>query len=192
MSVSFYAAQHDSDIAGWSIKCACLTVATGIIAETSSGTEAMLPTRTPICGDQLCATESGWVTPVLTLESPVVNLSNTNARFVLDNLGLGAVEELFGGLPAEQFLGRVLTALAVAPTDEGVPAHDTDGVLVEEPMEALLEAIVAAPTNAAPVPDAAARWIECGRRPGYLQDVVERLHEVAQWAIDHGRDVLWD
>ncbi|MGW1976702.1 hypothetical protein [Streptomyces sp. NPDC001889] len=53
-------------------------------------------------------------------EVPDVCLSNANARFVLDALGLGG-GDLTGTAAARDFLGRCLVALAAAPADAGVP-----------------------------------------------------------------------
>lgn len=114
-------------------------------------------------------------------ELPEVNVSVYNAMTLLDALGVDyryeptederehdclglAGVELVGGLDAQDFMGRVLTALAVAPQSAEVPAH----------------AAVGAPNV-----------VNCGRREGYLQEKLVALHEVAQFAADHGRDVQW-
>ena len=90
-----------------------------------------------------------------------INVSSANAVVLCDALGINLAEEGWcGSLPAEDFLGRVLVALAVQPSDEGIPTHE--------------------------VPTGGVRWIECGRRPGYIQDRLAQLHELAEWAVAHG------
>ncbi|WP_206663661.1 hypothetical protein [Prescottella subtropica] len=95
-------------------------------------------------------------------DAPEVNMSNTNAVMLLDLLGLDT--EGFGDCPADDFLGRVLVASALSPADEGVPAHAVGG----NP-----------------------RMIDCGRRPGYIQERLGDLHRLAAWAVENGRTVQW-
>ncbi|MBC3189467.1 hypothetical protein H7X46_00080 [Pseudonocardia sp. C8] len=71
---------------------------------------------------------------------------------------------LVGELPAEQLLGRVELALALAPADPGVPTHALN---------------------------AAGTVVDCGRPAGYLQDRLGDLREVALFARDQDRDVIW-
>jgi hypothetical protein len=90
-----------------------------------------------------------------------INVSSANAVVLCDTLGINLAEEGWcGSLPAEDFLGRVLLALAIQPSDEGIPAHE--------------------------LPTGGVRWVECGRRPGYIQDRLAQLHELAAWAVAHG------
>lgn len=94
-----------------------------------------------------------------------INMSSSNAAVVCGALGIDLAEEGWcGSLPAEDFLGRVLMALAIQPSDEGVPARDDT------------------------VPGQV-RWIECGRRPGYIQERLAQLHELAQWAVAHQAEI---
>lgn len=112
---------------------------------------------------------------------PEVNVANTNAMDVLDALGVDfrfepteeererdffglAGVELVGTLDAGDFMGRVLTALAVAPASAEIPMH----------------AAVGAPN-----------MIRGYREEGYVQNRLNELHEVAQFAMDHGREVTW-
>lgn len=53
-----------------------------------------------------------------------VNVSNGNARVVLDALGF-VEDDLYGELDAELFLGRILLAEAVSPVDAGRPTVRT-------------------------------------------------------------------
>lgn len=108
--------------------------------------------------------------PILDMQdggnAPCVNVSNANATTLLDLLGIEHDPcDLFGDLPADGFLGRVLIAQALA----GTAADDEGGV-------------------------PAVRYgntIECGRRPGYLAERLAELHEVASWAKAHGGVVAW-
>lgn len=95
-----------------------------------------------------------------------VNMSSSNAAHVCASLGLD-LEDLgwCGSLAAEDFLGRVLVALAVLPVDAGMPRHE----LPREP--------------------GTVRWIECGRPEGYAQDRLGQLRELADWAIAHGAEI---
>jgi hypothetical protein len=87
-----------------------------------------------------------------------VNMSNSNAATVCAALGLDLNElDWCGTLPAEDFLGRILVALAVSPVDAGVPVHE--------------------------VPGPGARFIECGRPEGYTQQRLGQLRELADWAV---------
>ncbi|WP_328973604.1 hypothetical protein [Streptomyces sp. NBC_00239] len=66
-----------------------------------------------------------------------------------------------GQMPAEEFLGRVLIALALTPEDAGVEGY-WDG-----------------------------RWFTGGRSAGHLQMRLLELHALAQWCALRGRDVAW-
>jgi hypothetical protein len=93
-----------------------------------------------------------------------VNMSNANAARVCETLGIDLDEEGWcGSLPAADFLGRVLMALAVLPVDAGVPWHE--------------------------VPGPGARMIECGRPEGYTQDRLGQLRELADWAVAHDAEI---
>lgn len=96
-------------------------------------------------------------------ETPSANMANSNARDVLSTLGIPD-EDLCGGMDPSDFLGRVLTGLALAPESAEIPTHAALG---------------------------ATNLITCGREAGYVQDRLRDLHEVAQFAIAHNRDVVW-
>lgn len=94
---------------------------------------------------------------------PEVNMANGNAAQILDLLG---VDDIDGGvLPAQDFLGRVLLAQALASAtvdDEHGRPDFTDG-----------------------------RWYHGGRRPGYIAGKLAELHEVAIWAAERDVEVVW-
>lgn len=99
--------------------------------------------------------------------SPEVNLSNVNARLLLEHLGLDDIDgDLFGNCPAHDFLGRVLMAVAISPKDEGVPLHEE-------------------------LTRRGARSINAGRAPGYLQDRLGELRSLAECAIQKKLQVVW-
>lgn len=94
---------------------------------------------------------------------PSVNMANGNAEDVLDALGINR-HDISGSMPARDFLGRILMALAVAPESAPIPAHTMGGA-----------------TNV----------VRCERAPGYVQDRLRDLHEVAEFAIAHDRPITW-
>lgn len=90
--------------------------------------------------------------------SEEVNMANANATRVLSVLGY---DELAGNAEADDFLGRVLVALALVPVDAGRPAT------------------------------AEGRFVDCGRRVGYVQERLEELRELAEGARLRGLPVYW-
>ncbi|MFE6714043.1 hypothetical protein [Streptomyces sp. NPDC057695] len=87
-----------------------------------------------------------------------VNMANANAARVLDVLGY---DELAGDAEADDFLGRVLVALALVPADTGRP------------------------------PTAEGRFVDCGRRAGYVLERLEDLRVLAEEARASGLPVYW-
>lgn len=114
---------------------------------------------------------------LLTTTSPEdleVNMSNSNAHRVCQALGIELDPDWCGNSDAEVFLGRVLLALALSPADEGIPAHEIPfGV------------------PGRPAWTGQARFIECGHAPGYLQDRLAQLRELADWAVANQAVVMW-
>lgn len=82
-----------------------------------------------------------------------VNMSNTNAALVCATLGIELEPDWDGEMDAPLFLGRVVMAMALAPSDEGMPSYEHVGP--------------------------GARMIEGARRPGYVQDRLLALHALA-------------
>lgn len=106
---------------------------------------------------------------------PTMNLANGNAANVLGALNLVSAErgmsrdpfntdELAGFADAELVLGCALAYLAVEPEDAGLVPH------------ALNER---------------GNFMDAGRRPGYLQEKLQVIVEIATWARDHGRRFEW-
>jgi hypothetical protein len=93
-----------------------------------------------------------------------VNFHNEGAGRVLEVLGFtpDPEEGLVGACEVDDFLGRVMVALAAAPEDEGMPAFDM---------------FPGAP---------GARMIQAAREPGDLQRRLRQLRDLAESAIDQG------
>lgn len=180
MSVTFEPAHTESDQVGWNVthyvdngdEWVC-EVVSGPYESYRLAEQALLEHNVR-CELTDCAAYGGGTEMVLAAEmadAPSINLSNANAAFVLETLGLLAHYEngdvdLSGECSGEDFLGRVLVADALSPVDEGVPAYD------------------------ASVADSG-RFIECGRRPSYLQSRLDSLREVAEFCRTYGREVTW-
>ena len=99
-------------------------------------------------------------------EDLIINMCNGNAVRVTEALGIDLEDEGWcGSMSAKDFLGRVVMALALAPVDEGMPSYDHVGP--------------------------GARMIEGARRPGYLQERLGQLHELAQWAVANEAEVWY-
>lgn len=99
------------------------------------------------------------ITDLPAAEDLAVNMSNSNAAVVCAALGID-LDELgwCGSLPARDFLGRILIALAVNPSDAGRPAT-----------------VDAAPGRAT--------FIDCGRPEGYVEERLGWLRALADWAV---------
>lgn len=114
---------------------------------------------TPSCGDEFCSAYPASIiefTPVVHL-----NVTSSNAKMLLDTLGVVETGDLTGEMDAEDFLGRILIALGVNPTDAGVPAT-RDGF-----------------------------WNTMGRNEGYTDARLLELEEVARYAVDNKLTVSW-
>lgn len=133
-------------------------------------------------GEEYYCSEAAFTNACETVgEVPETNVAVGNATDILDALGVDfrfeptpeeaandlfgiAGVELCGTLNAEDFMGRVLTALALAPESAEIPSH----------------AAVGAPNI-----------IRGHREEGYVQNRLRELHEIAQFAINHDRQVTW-
>jgi hypothetical protein len=106
------------------------------------------------------------------LTTPELNMSNVNAREILATLGLQDDDDLCGETSADDFMGRVLMALAVAPADAGMPTYD-DSTYNEDGSRI------------------GAQYIRCGRVENYTQIKLTELHEIAEWAQRNETTVSW-
>lgn len=93
-----------------------------------------------------------------------VNMCNANAHHILTLLGVTPGEDMCGVLDAEDFLGRVLIAQAVAPSDAGTPTHQ------DARMGTLIHG---------------------GRPAGYTERVLGELRIIAETAHRNGKVVAW-
>jgi hypothetical protein len=96
-----------------------------------------------------------------------VNVSNANARALLDRLGIEA-GDLFGETTPEDLLGRALVG-NVGRDDGGVDAVETPGEWF----------------------GGGATMIDCGIRPGYFEDRMAALVALATHARDHDLMIGW-
>lgn len=105
------------------------------------------------------------IRPLPAAEELEVNMSNSNAARVCASLGIDLEAEGWcGGMPAEDFLGRVLLALAIEPEDAGVPVT-----------------VDSAPGRGT--------FVDCGRAEGYLQERLGQLRELADWAVANKAEI---
>lgn len=88
-----------------------------------------------------------------------VQLSNTNAYMLLESLGLTG--KIFGQIPSEEFAGRVLLAMALLPSDDGMETFQEGNIVYG------------------------------GRQPGYTQVKLAKLIELSNWAMKHKAEVTW-
>ena len=120
-----------------------------------------------ICGDEYCANCPMFIVAVESDPSPSMNVSEANARHLAGLLGYGEDSESPGGCATgEDFLGRILLAQAVNPADAGVPVTTTRA-------------------------SGGLTLIDCGRAPGYSEDRLAALRELADFAADRGRTIQW-
>jgi hypothetical protein len=107
-----------------------------------------------------------------------VNLANTNAIRVIGVLGfpLDDEEGCVGDATADDFLGRVLVALAVAPRDEAMPAYR----LTQAEQSPVVRELCGG----------AAVW-QGPRREGYLQEKLIALETLARFCVEQNYAVLW-
>lgn len=128
----------------------------------------------PGCFDPegIASSSDGYYVETVTTDggqAPHINIANINAVGILGLLGYAEDGEvdLCGSCGADEFEGRVLTALALTPADAGLPDYEIAG-------------------------KGGATIVECGRRPGYHQDILGRLLELADWSRGRQRTVCWN
>lgn len=124
-----------------------------------------------VCGDEdYCGFGQMFIHPIESDPAPSLNVSNANARHLLDLLGFSSESDqdgdLSGSTTAEDFLGRVLLAQAVNPADAGVPVLEETG-------------------------QGGMTLVKMGRRVGYSEDRLESLRELADFAVSRGRAIQW-
>lgn len=177
MTVTFAPAETESDLLGWNVTHFIdgdVDVVSGPYEDYHDAELALLEHNVR-CSIEDCVYYGGSIGAELAGEmaqAPSLDVSNANAVLVLRALGLlpnGSAEQewdLSGVCSAEDFLGRVLLASVLSPADEGVPAFDNSA-------------------------DGSARFIESGRRVGYLEDRLSSLRELAEFCCTYDREVTW-
>jgi hypothetical protein len=127
MSVTFFVPTTPE---AWAIACSCGDVC-AVSSYTTYGEayDALLVGVAPICGDDFCAAYRPSVVPASTeAPAPEVNVSNVNARLLLDMLGLDSID-CVGTLSGIDMLGRVLMAQGASVVDAGIPVTQTGNVI---------------------------------------------------------------
>lgn len=167
MAIDFNPETFEADFDGFRLTCSCGASSTARLGDTEDDALATPIEQHPRCASSFCAEEPPVVRLYSPLTWPVVNITSLNARPVLDALGYPREidPDMWGSCEPGDFLGRILMAQAIAPVDEGLEAHQAPGL--------------------------GAPWIHCGRDAAHLQRTLASLVEVAEWARDHGRLVVW-
>lgn len=168
MSVTFATALAENPVFTYAIVCPSCEDAKSVPADNYEQALVLLVAHQDgVMVVSGCAQEPYYCDPSLEMTepesagAPQLNVTNINAVFLLEHLGFPAGDELVGSIDADDLLGRVLIAEALAPEDEGVESTQ-DGLMTY-----------------------------CGRQPGYLQDRLAELREVAEGARKLGRKVQW-
>lgn len=163
MSVTFAIEQERT---AWIHECGCGATASAQPFESYMDAYLTQGLVAP-CTDEYCAMYAPFVKGAPTeADALEINVSNVNARVLLENLGFSILDEdgeldLCGSAAGADLLGRVLLAQALVPTDAGVPAVQTGN------------------------------FIDCGRHEGYMDERFEQLSALATWAATHNAKVVW-
>lgn len=168
MSTTFYAA-IDIDAPDTTVRRLTCEVI-GVMGEWTGYAKAygIADAHKVVCSNLLCQQYGPTIDEVT--DAPEVNVGRLNDAMILEALGYPTEDgDLSGADTAEAFLGRVLVALAISPEDEGMPMRELVG------NERLF----------------GCRETHMGRRPGYLQDVLGRLRDLAETCRNRGVDVHW-
>jgi len=172
MSVTFSPAFADSDITGFTAECWGDWDHPTIVVDAATYEAARVQVEAHKALCQECDTHGLYPTAVTGV--PEVNMSNSNAVFILGLLGVSSEyelmgeshQELVGSMAAAVFAERVAFAGVVGGGDTGtttVTYRDAGGPTI----------------------------VECGRPAGYADERLAQLAEVAAWAAGHGREVVW-
>lgn len=167
MSVSIFAGEVEGLAVSSIIECGCGEFRSSAFASREEAYSAISSgSVVTACGDDYClALGTLFVSPEVA--EPEVQMANLNASEVFPLLGIDLAEsDWCGSMPADDFKGRVLLALALAPEDTGREA---------EPMgHAVLGIGMRAP-----------------REAGYTQARLAMMLEVADLALARGTEVCW-
>lgn len=164
MSVTFGLTYSETTTNQWEVSCSCGSAAHESVFSTRD--DAVFAafvdnSANPSCGDEFCAAFPLTITLQDSSEFYEVNVSNLNARAILEVLGFVNDDDLVGTVSADDFLGRVLVAMMLNPADAGVPVT-TDGSV-----------------------------INCGRTEGYMDGILMQLQTLAQYAANENHSISW-
>lgn len=183
MSVTFEAQM--SVITGWTVRCACGDGAGPTFGDYQDGyayltmmiEDESLRVALPGCEDpETCLMYRLCLTAREEDPSPSINMSNTNSLDLFDALGLNTcsvdaygktiVESPWdgGSVPAADFMGRVLLAMAVMQSDSG----QSEIGRVESASDVI-----------------------CAQRLGYVNGRLADMHQLAEFAVARSLPVNW-
>jgi hypothetical protein len=156
MSITFFAEAPADRVRTFRLTCEIL----GVLGEWTGAANAYgeADAHALVCTGDLCS-QYGADVDEITDEPAPVNVCNNNGAQLLAALGYVDDE---GSDDAEGFLGRVLLALAIMPTDEGMPVYAI-----------------------------ASNIIDCGRPAGYLEARLAELRQLATECAACGVAVAW-
>ena len=128
------------------------------------------------CTEDLCLEYPPSISPIHEGgTSPKVNMANGNVVGIFKVLGLLSdtpdstdVDDAFqgGSLSAEDFMGRIVIAEALAPISPARPTVESQS-------------------------SQGARFIECGLPEGYVQERIADLRVVAEYGVSNNREIQW-
>lgn len=120
MSITF-STSPQSEIVGAEIKCWNFEV--GSISTSIENAETVSKSHNENCED--CKAYGGSLIEYDRIVNDI-NLSNTNAFYVLEKIGLK--DQSYGSLNADDFLGRVLLADAIYEPDQGLESRSEGNI----------------------------------------------------------------
>lgn len=167
MSVSVFAGEVEGLAVSSIIECGCGKFRSPAFASHAEAYSAMTSgSVVTACGDDYCLA-LGTLFVVPAVAEPEVQMANLNASEIFPLLGIGLEDsDWCGSMPADDFKGRVLLALALAPEDLGRGA---------EPMGHAVFGI----------------GVRAPREVGYTQARLTMMLEVADLALARGTEVCW-
>lgn len=166
MSVSFFVEM--GEITSYKVSCMC-PHSTGEIFEDyeNASLRLMIMQEKNIsldgCNDDFCSNGGLHIEPLHDASNTsVINMSNINARDVLDSLGVNIEDEGWAGsFDARDLMARIDIALSIAPSSAEIPTIQERNMVI------------------------------CGREEGYVQNRLREILAVCEDAVNLNREVLW-